>query len=130
MRWNSSRRVERRNGRPGRPIPSALRGRACRSATSTTCKKISWAPRAAAAELRRRMDPTGIRVRLLTSAATIAGGSAQFHLRQVNARLAFVRGVVADPEEPFMKDKAGVTGVAAGRQLEALGEFAGAGINP
>ena len=44
MRWNSSRcdesrRVERRNDRPRRPIPSAPRGRACRSATSATCNK-------------------------------------------------------------------------------------------
>ncbi len=78
----------------------------------------------------KRMDPAGIRVRLLLSAATISGGSTQFHFRQVDARLAFVRGVVADPEEPVVKHKPGVTGVAAGRQLEALGEFAGAGINP
>src|SRR6058998_203557 len=48
-RWNSSRcdelrRVERRNGRPGRPLPSAPRGRACRTATSTTCNKLRCAP--------------------------------------------------------------------------------------
>jgi hypothetical protein len=46
--WNSShcdeyRRAERRNGRLARPIPSAPRGRACRSATSTTCKKLRFA---------------------------------------------------------------------------------------
>src|SRR5688572_3288612 len=46
------------------------------------------------------------------------------YLGEINARFAFVRGVVAYPELLVVPNKSRVTGVAAGGELEELGERA------
>src|SRR5437867_7888443 len=56
--------------------------------------------------------------------------SAELDLCQVDARLRLVRRIVADPEEAFVVDDAGVAGVASRRQGNELAQGAFLAVDP
>ena len=54
----------------------------------------------------------------------------QAYSREVNARLAFMRGVVTYPKQILVPDETGITCVTTGRKLEEFSQPGGLGVQP